>query len=190
MKTQFGIVAISLAALTLGGCGKKDEPIRNDTAGAPVNSMNAVDQAPVAESAGQAFANAAAASDAFEIQSSQLAQANSGSAAVKKFAAAMVKAHTDSTAKLNQAASSASPAIVPSPVLTAEQQQMLGALKAKTGADFDAAYIQAQTKAHQETLDKLKAYSTSGDVPVLKEFATKLIPIVTGHLNMAKGLKS
>jgi len=190
MKTQFGIVAISLTALTLGGCGKKDEPAPNQTAAAAVNSMNSLNQAAPAESAGQAFANAAAASDAFEIQSSQLAEANSRSAAVKKFAASMIKAHTDSTAKLSQAASSASPAIMPRPVLTPEQQQTLDALRTKTGPDFDAAYIQAQTKAHQQTLDTLKSYSASGDVPALKEFAADLVPIVTAHLNMAKGLKS
>jgi putative membrane protein len=79
---------------------------------------------------------------------------------------------------------------VPKPLLTAEQQQSLDALKGKKGADFDAAYIEAQTRGHQETLDTLKAYSASGEVPSLKEFAAKLIPIVTAHLNMAKGLKS
>ncbi|MEP7007177.1 MAG: DUF4142 domain-containing protein, partial [Sphingomonas bacterium] len=43
--------------------------------------------------------------------------------------------------------------------------------------------------AHQATLDALKSYSTGGDVPALKTFATGLIPTVTAHLNMAKSLK-
>jgi putative membrane protein len=59
----------------------------------------------------------------------------------------------------------------------------------KTGADFDTAYAADQVAAHQATLDALKSYSTSGDVPALKTFATGLIPTVTAHLNMAKGLK-
>lgn len=190
MKMQSATVAITLAALTLGGCGRKVDTTSNNAAAAPVNSANTIEPAPVAESAGQTFANAAAASDRFEIESSRLAQANSQSASVKKFAESMIRAHTDSTAKLGQAASAASPAIVPKPLLTAEQQQSLDALKGKKGADFDAAYIEAQTRGHQETLDTLKAYSASGEVPSLKEFAAKLIPIVTAHLNMAKGLKS
>ena len=190
MKMHFATVAISLVALTLGGCGKKVDTTTNESAAAPVNSVNTAEPTPMAQSAGQQFANAAAASDTFEIESSRLAETNSQSATIKKFAASMIKAHTDSTAKLGQAASAASPTIVPAPLLTGAQQQSLDALKGKKGADFDAAYIQAQTKGHQETLEKLKAYSANGDVPSLKEFATKLVPVVTGHLNMAKGLKS
>ncbi len=38
------------------------------------------------------------------------------------------------------------------------------------------------------TLDAPKAYSASGDVASLKAFATVLVPIVTAHFNMAKGL--
>jgi putative membrane protein len=101
----------------------------------------------------------------------------------------MIKAHTDSTAKLKAAASAASPAIVPDPTLTVEQLQTLEALKGKEGAEFDMAYGDAQAKAHQMTLDALKAYAASGDVPTLKAFASSMVPIVTAHLNMAKGMK-
>lgn len=101
----------------------------------------------------------------------------------------MIDAHTESTVKLKAAAGSASPAIVPNAALTSEQQATLDSLKAKSGADFDAAYIAAQVDGHQKTLDALKAYSATGDVPALKTFATTLVPIVTAHLNMAKGLK-
>jgi putative membrane protein len=68
------------------------------------------------------------------------------------------------------------------------QQQKLDELKTKSGAEFDTAYAAAQVEAHQMTLDALKAYSASGDVPSLKSFATELVPVVTAHLNMAKGL--
>jgi len=131
---------------------------------------------------------AAAASDTFEIQSSKLAQDKAQSSKVKAFAAQMIKAHTDSTAKLKAAAAKSSPAITPVPQLNATQQQALDDLNAKSGADFDTAYIQAQTQAHQMTLDKLKAYAASGENAPLKAFATTLIPTVTAHLNMAKGL--
>ena len=66
---------------------------------------------------------------------------------------------------------------------------MLDGLKAETGAAFDHAYVADQVTAHQKTLDALKAYSTGGDVQALKMFAGTLIPIVTAHLNMAKGIK-
>ncbi|WP_395396308.1 DUF4142 domain-containing protein (plasmid) [Novosphingobium sp. BL-8A] len=187
MKHSF-LLVVSIAALGLGGCGKKAEkPVTENST--TVNDVSITQ--PVASpqaTPGQAFADAAAASDKFEIESSKLAATQAKSANVKHFAEEMIKAHTDSTAKLISAAAAASPAIVPSPTLTPAQQQTLDGLASKSGAEFDKAYADAQRSGHQATLDALKAYSASGDVPSLKAFATKLVPIVTAHLNMAKGL--
>jgi putative membrane protein len=177
---------VSAAALALAGCGKKEDAAVTTAPGAEVSG--AADNAPVAASPGQAFANAAASSDAFEIASSQLAADKAGSAKTKTFAQQMIKAHTESTAKLKSAAGAATPPLTPDPALTPAQLQTLVALKAKSGAEFDTAYAAAQVEAHRMTLDALKAYSASGDVPSLKSFATELVPIVTAHLNMAKSL--
>ena len=73
--------------------------------------------------------------------------------------------------------------------LTADQQAALDTLKGKTGADFDSAYAAAQVDAHQKALDALNAYASSGDNDALKTFAKGLVPTVTAHLNLAKGLK-
>ena len=80
------------------------------------------------------------------------------------------------------------PAITPAGQMTPIQQQTLADLTAKTGADFDTAYAKAQVDGHQMTLDTLKAYSANGDIASLKSFASELVPTVTAHLNMAKGL--
>lgn len=182
------LLAVSIAALGLAGCSKKAEtPVANSsTAAGDVSLTPPV--AATSASPGQAFADTAAASDAFEIQTSKLAATKAQSAKTKHFAEEMIKAHTDSTAKLKTAAAAASPAITPTPTLTAAQQQTLDDLSSKSGADFDRAYADAQRAGHQATLDALKAYSATGDVPPLKMFATELVPIVTAHLNMAKGL--
>lgn len=186
MKNSLLLIA-SLAAVTVAGC-KKEEAAAPDVA-ATTASMDTAGVAPgPMANPDQEFANAAAASDAFEIQSSQLAQEKASAAKVKTFAAQMIKAHTDSTAKLKSAAAAATPAITPEPTLTAMQQQTLDMLKTKSGADFDSAYTKAQADAHQMTLTKLRAYSASGAVPSLKSFATEMVPAVTAHLNMAKGL--
>jgi putative membrane protein len=180
------LIAVSLVALSLGGCGKKDETA---PAGMASDAL-ASEAAPAAAlSPGQTFANAAAASDAFEIEASQLAETKATSAKVKSFAAQMIKAHTDSTAKLKTAAAAASPAIVPDTAFSDAQRQTLTDLGGKSGGDFDAAYAKAQVDAHQATLDALKAYSANGEVASLKAFATELVPTVIAHLNMAKGLK-
>jgi putative membrane protein len=186
------IALLTGSALALAGCGgsKTETSTTTNSVTTQADSLT-VDTnvtTPVL-SPGQAFANAAASSDAFEIAESQFAQTASKSAAIKAFAQKMIDAHTGSTTKLKAAAASATPAITPDATLTAEQQQKLDALKAKTGADFDTAYAADQVAAHQATLDALKTYSATGDVPELKTFATGLVPTVTAHLNMAKGLK-
>lgn len=179
------LFAVSLAALSLTACGKKAEP-----AGDASPSVAATDDLGLtpAASPGQMFANAAAASDTFEIETSKLAATKAQSGKVKAFAAQMIKAHTGSTAKLQSAAAAASPAILPVALLSATQQKQVDALAATSGAEFDRTYAKAQSEAHQATLDVLKAYSATGDVPSLKAFATGLVPTVTAHLNMAKAL--
>ena len=137
----------------------------------------------------QGFANAAAASDRFEIESSKLAASSAQSAAVKSFAAKMITAHTASTAKLKAATAALSPAITPDDTLSSDQQQKLDNLKGLHGAAFDSAYASAQVEAHQAALDALNGYSASGDNATLKDLAKGMVPTVTAHLNMAKSLK-
>ena len=192
------MVILSASVLALAACGQKTETTTNDTA-LVTNDTTAFDAntTSVAETnmtapatGGQAFVNSAAASDAFEIATSKLALDNSSSAAVKKYANQMIAAHTASTDKLKATTAGLSPAITPDPTLNAEQQAQLDGLKTKKGAEFDTAYIAAQQSGHQQTLDMLRGYAATGDVPALKTFASGLVPTVAAHLNMAKGLKA
>ena len=195
MKNKL-LILVSGSVLAVAACAKHDNAnstMSSDTNMSMDNSadmnagMNATAEA--GPMTAQALANAAAASDKFEIETSKLASAQASSAAVKSFAAKMISAHTASTAKLKSTASGMSPAMTPDDSLSAEQQSTLDGLKTKKGADFDSAYAAAQVEGHQKTLDALKNYAASGDNATLKTFANGLIPTVTAHLNMAKGLK-
>jgi putative membrane protein len=183
------------AALTLGACGKNKDTdetvgVDNDTVVSADNGlMTGNDSAAISPLTAQGFANAAAASDRFEIESSRLAESGASSAAVKRFAAQMISGHTASTEKLKSTVAGMSPVVSPDDSLTPEQQAKLNNLKSLNGTAFDSAYAAAQVEAHQMTLDKLNAYAASGDTPALKTFASGLVPTVTAHLNMAKSLK-
>ena len=185
-------IAATAAALTLvtGGC--KKEEARQDVTASPEVASGAAAGATATATAmagpDQVFVDTAAASDAFEIQSSKLAASKASSAKVRTFAEHMITAHTDSTAKLKTAATAAMPAITPTPALSTEQRARLDDLEAKSGADFDRAYADMQVKAHEAALGALRAYSANGGVPSLKAFATDLVPVVAAHLNTAKGL--
>jgi putative membrane protein len=185
-KATFIIMSASVLVLT--ACGKKHEAAA-PPADVIVNDEMATALPAPAVSPDQAFANAAAASDAFEVESSKLALKTSSSSAIKAFATKMIAAHTESTAKLKTTAAALSPAITPDATLSADQQRMLDSLKMATGEAFDADYAADQVDAHQKALDALKAYAATGAVPELKGIANTLIPKVTAHLNMAKALK-
>jgi putative membrane protein len=199
MKKAFTLASVAIAAMALSACGSKesasaDTAATENVAAADTMAMdaNVADANSSAAAAipvtGQDFANTAAASDAFEIETSKLVQSKGSSADVKKFAAEMIKAHTDSTAKIKAAAAKATPAITPVPTLTAEQQGKLDALGKLSGADLDRQYATDQVAAHEKTLAAMQAYAESGDVPSLKTAAGEIAPVVHGHLDMAKAL--
>ena len=187
--TKFTMMVLGTSALALAACGPKAQPAdQNTTITAGETMTNDAAMAPTALSPGQEFADAAAKSDAFEIATSELASTSASAAKVKTYAASMIKMHNESTAKLKATTAGLTPAIVPDAALTPDQQGTLDGLKGKTGKDFDTAYAAAQVEAHTATLAKLKDYAATGDVPALKTFATGMVPTVTAHLNMAKGL--
>jgi putative membrane protein len=185
------LVLLSAATVSLAACGHKTDTTttNTDTTVTTSNTDATMNAAAPAASASQTFVNTAAASDAFEIATSKLALDTSKSAAIKKFADAMIKAHTGSTAKLKGITAALTPPLTPDPTLTADQQSTLDGLKSKTGSDFDSAYAAAQVAAHTATLAAVKAYGANGDVPQIKDFANGLVPTVTAHLNMANALK-
>ncbi len=137
----------------------------------------------------QQFADLAAKSDTFEIAAARLAQTNGASAAVKAFAAKMIAAHTESTAKIKKAAAAARPAITPDSTLPGSDYPTrladLGKLK---GADFDKAYVAGQVDAHNQALSLLQLYADNGDAPTLKAAAGEIIPVVKDHLVMVRAL--
>ena len=192
------VILMAGAVLATGACSRHDET--NNMAATDMNVSGdnmAADNAAAANAAStapsplmaQGFANAAAASDRFEVESSKLAAASASSSAIKSFATQMITAHTASTAKLKATASGLSPAITPDDTLTADQQAKLDNLKTLSGAAFDTAYAAAQVAGHQAALDLLKNYAASGDNAELKALASGMVPTVTAHLNSAKGLK-
>ncbi|MEO7635121.1 MAG: DUF4142 domain-containing protein [Sphingomicrobium sp.] len=187
------IVVLASTALTISACKKNDvDATANQDVTMSDNGMMTNDAmaAPAALPTTAAdFVNAAAASDKFEVDSSKLAAGSASSASVKAFAAKMVAGHSASTAKLEAAIAGMTPALTPSDMLNPAQQTLLAGLQGKTGADFDAAYKDAQVTAHQATLDALNSYANGGDNAKLQALAKGMIPTVTAHLNMAKGLK-
>jgi putative membrane protein len=188
------LTPLALAA-ALAACGSRTGATVTNTTDTTVTTTNDVAAAPAGDGgmmaatpSAQQFADLAAKSDAFEIAAAKLAQANGASAAVKAFAAKMIAAHTDSTAKIKKAAAAATPAITPNPSLTSDYDTRLADLGKLKGADFDKAYVAGQIDAHNQALSLLQLYGDKGDSPPLKAAANEIIPVVKDHLVMVRGL--
>jgi putative membrane protein len=133
-----------------------------------------------------AYVPMAAASDLFEIQSSQLALTQAQKPAVRQFARMMIDHHTRTTAQLTAAATRAG--VPPQPALMPMQTEMLNQLQTAGQTDFDRVYIQQQTQAHEMALALHKNYARKGDTAALRRVASTAVPIVQRHLTRARQL--
>lgn len=188
----------ALAALTLAAaaCADSDPAdgvsidvnLAEDTAANDALGANAPgDEAAAAPTDAAGFANAAAASDLYEIESARIAADKATNAEVKAFAEHVGADHEKSTAELKAAAGQANIAVAPK--IDAEKQAMLDQLKAASGAEFDRLFVDQQKTAHQKALALLRNYASSGENAALKAFASKTATAVKGHLDHAESIK-
>ncbi|BAK65718.1 hypothetical protein SLG_10430 [Sphingobium sp. SYK-6] len=183
---------LALPLLAVAACNSNVEQDVEGTVdraeNAATNTIDNVTQSLTPTPSGQEFANTAARSDAFEIAAAKLAATNAQSAEVKEFAQKMIEAHTQSTARIKEAAGASQPQITPDATLSRDQQEDLNELKALKGAKFDEEYIDGQVDAHEDALALMRKYATDGTVTPLKAAAGELAPVIEQHLAHARRL--
>jgi putative membrane protein len=133
-----------------------------------------------------AFLKQTAVGNQFEIDSSKLALSKSNSTDVKAFATQMVNDHSTAGAAFKKAVSDAK---LKEPSTSDDKHDaLLKDLRAKSGADFDKAYVDAQKQGHVETVALFEAYAKGGDNPRIKQFAQDLLPKLREHLDHVRKL--
>jgi putative membrane protein len=136
------------------------------------------------------FLAQAGSANQWEIESSQLALQASTNPAVRNFANMIIADHMRLGQAIGAAASSAG-LTPPPPALLPAQQSMLDQLRAAgSGPSFDMAYQQAQIGAHQQAIQLMQNYATSGDVPALRTAASQAVPTMQMHLQQAQMLNT
>lgn len=149
----------------------------------PVTAASSSDAAPLAR---DAYVGMAAASDLFEIQSSQLALSRAQSPAVRDFAQMMVADHTNTTRQLTAAAQAAGMGPI-APALLPMQARMMDQLRAAgSGAAFERVFLDQQVQAHQMALALHSNYGKNGDTPLLRAVALAAMPVVQAHLDRVR----
>lgn len=135
----------------------------------------------------QDFAKTAAASNAYEIETSKLALGTSQAEPIRAFAEQMIADHTAAGEKIAAAAQADAMAV---PVgITEEQQAGVATLSGMTGAEFDAAYIEAQVAAHDEAVTLFEAFAAGAPSSALRDFAAETLPVLKRHQAHAHSLE-
>jgi putative membrane protein len=117
-----------------------------------------------------------------QLQLGKLAQEKGSNAAVKDFGKRMV----DEYAKLNEElAAGAKQAAYPAPVLLRQHQQILDRFVSTGRSSFDKKYMAEMVSEHQEAARLFQQESERGKVTSLKELASKLLPTVQQHADLA-----
>ena len=155
---------VSIALMT-PGAAMAAMPKSADTAAAPMN----VDKA--------SFVKVVTSSNAFEIESSKLAEQKAKDADVKEFAKQMISDHTIAGEELKKAAKLGDEP----PVLSPKHAAMLETLKSASDQDFQPLYIEMQTTAHMEAVTLFATYAKGGDDAAVKAFAEKTLPKLEMH---------
>ncbi|WP_158747367.1 DUF4142 domain-containing protein [Acidisphaera sp. L21] len=162
------------ALLPLAACASNPPP-------APIA---AAPPPPALSTADQTFVNAAAGSDAAEVQEGQLAATKARSARVKKFASTMVDAHTKTTQQLMTIAQSKG--VTPDATVPQMATDQMTALNAARPAAFDHLYTRDQVADHVAAVQVYQAEIANGQDADLKAFATSTLPTIQQHLRMAR----
>ncbi len=129
----------------------------------------------------QDFAQRAALSDIFEIESSKIALKKVKSGSVRDFAQMMITDHTKSSEDLKQAIAASGQTLAMPAKLDATRQTQLEVLNRLNGQEFESEYLNQQKLAHQQALELLKSYAGGGDVAEVRQFAQATIPAVQKH---------
>lgn len=183
------IFAVSLGGLA--ACSKStQDKVEDATASVVADASAGISSigADMDASKTQDFVTKAAIANMFEIKTSEQAVKTSKNADVLAFAKMMIKDHTAAGKKFETAAAATS-GLTPPVALDDDHQKTLDDLAAKTGADFDKAYVDIQQSAHADAVSLFDDYSKNGKDTALQTFATDTLPTLQAHKDKIDAFK-
>jgi putative membrane protein len=121
-----------------------------------------------------------------EVELGHIAAQKGSSDAVKQFGQRMVDDHSKANAELMTLASSKG--ITLPTTLDEKNQAKVTKLQGMSGAEFDRAYSKMMLSDHSKDVGAFEKQSTKGTDPDLKAFASKTLPTLQEHLQMARAL--
>ncbi|UBF30279.1 DUF4142 domain-containing protein (plasmid) [Kovacikia minuta CCNUW1] len=185
------IVFSAIAVPILSSCNAP--PQADQSTNQPTQSPAQLTQAsPTAEPSAerlsdQQFATKVAQSDRAEITLGRLASQKATNAEVKKYGQMMAQDHTKTTNQLKQLANQKKLTLPTD--MGAEHKAAQRQLSQLSGAAFDRQYMHQMVKDHQKAIALFQQEAQEGENAALKAWASKTLPALEEHLNMATSLE-
>lgn len=182
LQRSFGLGALALAALLAADLTVAQTTTTSSTASTTTRGTKIA-------ASDSAFLKQAAQNGNAEVEASKLALSKSSSTEVKTFAQQMIDDHTKVGEELKALASSKGVEVSDKPSVA--QSAKIKLLDAMSGANFDKRYSSMiGVTAHQDTVRLFQKASGAAKDADVKAFATKTLPALQHHLEMAQALKS
>ena len=122
-----------------------------------------------------------------EVELGRIAAQKGMSESVKQFGQRMVDDHSKANEELMSLASSKGMTLPTA--LDEKHQKDVTKLSAMSGAEFDRAYAKMMLSDHNKDVKEFEKQSTKGGDADIKAFATKTLPTLQEHLQMARSLE-
>lgn len=188
MKTLNLIMSVAIAAGVLQSCGgntqKDSKAFADSTNQAKDSSKNDTATTSAAgltvSKENSEFAVNAANGGIAEVELGKLAQEKGTSQAVKDFGGMMVNDHSKANEELMSLAKNKN--ITLPATLGKDEQEAKDKLAAKSGAEFDKAYVENMLEDHKKDIKEFEDAGKNLTDPELKAFAIKTLPTLKMHL--------
>ncbi|MDN3921540.1 DUF4142 domain-containing protein [Roseateles violae] len=125
-----------------------------------------------------------------EVSASKLALSKSSDTQVKAFAQQMIDDHTKAAAELQSLADAKGVKLPTEPSMTQKTKEKM-TLSTADGANFDYRYADsAGVSAHEDTVKLFRKAAAEAKDADVRAFASKTLPTLEHHLQMAKELQA
>ncbi|KQS30645.1 DUF4142 domain-containing protein [Dyadobacter sp. Leaf189] len=190
MKIASAIMSLATVAM-LWGCGSKSTETTDTTDFADSTNEAVADSATTDSASAVAeddaeFAVEAANGGMAEVALSKIAEEKATDPKVKEFAKQMVTDHTKANDELKTLAMSKNITLPAAP--NEEKQKAASDLGAKSGSDFDKAYIAQMKKDHDKTVKLFEDAQKEVKDAELKAFIDKTLPVIKAHAEHVKSM--
>ena len=132
------------------------------------------------------FAPTAAQGGLAEVELGRLAVQRAADPAVKEFGQRMVTDHSRANAELKAVAARKNIQLPTD--LSSSQKSTMDKLSKLSGAEFDREYMSDMVKDHETDVKEFETQAKEGTDTEVKEFATKTLPTLQAHLQMARNV--